>query len=392
MGRLGGCVNTGSARSRLVSWVVGVSVISMLFATGATACVAPPAPAPPQPPDCTDPVCPLAAAARGRGIRVGAAVEADDLISNPAVADAVRRHFTSVTTENALKLSVVRPSPTLWNWGPADTVVAFAETNDLEVRGHTLAWVNESGSQNGLPAWMRDLNDPSEFRTAILDSVSAVVGRYQGRVDRWDVVNELFEYPVGVQAPSAFDRLGPDYVAELFEVAHAADPGAELWLNEVFTEVFPAKGDALVALVSSLRDRGVPIHGVGLQTHLTLSPAAPNPGSVSGLVARLRALGVEVAITELDVPLGPLRTEQQQVDIYRQVTAECLSAGCTEITVWGVGDAFTTLDTAGQRQNNPLLAAFFSLPSTPLLLDVNLRPKAAYTAVVAAFQSTPTPG
>lgn len=209
MGRLGGCVNTGSARSRLVSWVVGVSVISMLFATGATACVASPAPAPPQPPDCTDPVCPLAAAARSRGIRVGA----------------------------------------------------------------------------------------------------AVVGRYQGRVDRWDVVNELFEYPVGVQAPSAFDRLGPDYVAELFEVAHAADPGAELWLNEVFTEVFPAKGDALVALVSSLRDRGVPIHGVGLQTHLTLSPAAPNPGSVSGLVARLRALGVEVAITELDVPLGPLRTE-----------------------------------------------------------------------------------
>lgn len=292
MGRLGGCVNTGSARSRLVSWVVGVSVISMLFATGATACVASPAPAPPQPPDCTDPVCPLAAAARSRGIRVGA----------------------------------------------------------------------------------------------------AVVGRYQGRVDRWDVVNELFEYPVGVQAPSAFDRLGPDYVAELFQAAHAADPGAELWLNEVFTEVFPAKGDALVALVSSLRDRGVPIHGVGLQTHLTLSPAAPNPGSVSGLVARLRALGVEVAITELDVPLGPLRTEQQQVDIYRQVTAECLSAGCTEVTVWGVGDAFTTLDTAGQRQNNPLLAAFFSLPSTPLLLDVNLRPKAAYAAVVAALQSTPTPG
>ena len=322
---------------------------------------------------------------------MGAAVEADDLAGNAAYADAVRRHFTSVTTENALKLSVVRPSPSTWNWGPADTIVDFAAANDLEVRGHTLAWVNESGSQNGLPTWMRNLSDPGEFRAAVFESVTEVVGRYRGRVDRWDVVNEVFEYPVGLPAPSVFDRLGPDYVAELFTAAHAADPDASLWLNEVFTELFPAKGDSLVALVATLRSRGVPIHGVGLQTHLTLTPAAPNPGSVSGLVTRLRNLGVDVAITELDVPLGPLRSEQAQVDIYRQVATECLAAGCSEITVWGVSDANTTLDSVGQRQNNPLLSTFFSLPSTPLLLDVALQPKAAYAAVVEAIQQTPNP-
>lgn len=314
-----------------------------------------------------------------------------ELTSNPAYADAVRRHFTSVTTENALKLSVVRPSPTTWNWAPADEIVDFADANGLDVRGHTLAWVNESGSQNGLPQWMRDLTDPVAFRTAVFESVDEVVGRYRGRVDRWDVVNEAFEYPLGLLAPSAFDRLGPDYIAELFTAAHAADPDASLWLNEVFTDLFPGKADALVQLVASLRQRGVPIHGVGLQTHMTLSPAAPNPGSISGLVTRLRNLGVDVAITELDVPLGPARTEQAQVAIYRQVATECLVAGCSEITVWGVGDGFTTLDSDGQRANNPFLSAFFSLPSKPLLLDTNLQPKAAYAAVVETIQSTPPP-
>jgi endo-1,4-beta-xylanase len=267
--------------------------------------------------------------------------------------------------------------------------VAFAESNGMTVRGHTLAWVNESGSQNGLPQWLREVTDPGAFRTYVLDGVAEVVGRYRGRIDRWDVVNEVFDYSSERLAPSAYDRMGPDYIAEMFTAAHAADPDATLWLNEVFTELFPAKADAIVRLVATLRDRGIPIHGVGLQTHLTLTPAAPAAGSVSGLMSRLRDLGVDVAITELDVPLGPARGEQAQVDTYRQVVTECLLAGCSEVSTWGVSDSFTTLDSAAQRQNNPFLSAFFSLPSKPLLLDTNFEPKAAYQAVVRAMEQTP---
>lgn len=364
-----------------------VALVGAVALLGAAACS--PAPAPLAPPECTTPVCPLAAAARARGVEVGTAVKASLLASNPAYADAVRRNFTSVTPENELKWSVLRPSPTTWNWEPADQILAFAEANSMKVRGHTLAWVNETGDQNGLPQWLRNVTDPTEFRTYVLDGVAEVVGRYRGRIDRWDVVNEAFDYTSGAFARSAFDRMGPDYIADLFTAAHAADPDASLWLNEVFTELFPDKGLAIASLVATLRERGVPIHGVGLQTHLTLTPAAPAPGSISGLVARLRDLGVEVAVTELDVPLGPARNEQAQVDIYRQVATECLIAGCREITTWGAGDAFSTLDSPGQRQNNPLLSAFFSLPSRPLLLDADLAPKPAYQAVVQALQQTP---
>jgi len=322
-------------------------------------------------------------------VYAGAAVKANLLASNPAFADTVKRHFTSVTPENELKWSVLRPTPTEWNWAPADSILEFAEANSLAVRGHTLAWVNESGDQNGLPQWLRGVTDPAAFRSYVLDGVAEVVGRYRGRINRWDVVNEAFVYYDTQIAPSVYDRMGPDYIAELFEAAHAADPDASLWLNEVFTELFPAKANAIVDLVASLRERGVPIHGVGLQTHLTLTPVAPASGSISGLMSRLRDLGVQVAITELDIPLGPARSEQAQVDTYRQVVTECLLAGCSEVTTWGVNDTYTTLDSPGQRQNNPFLSTFFSLPSKPLLFDTAFAPKAAYLAVVEAMERTP---
>jgi len=106
-------------------------------------------------------------------------------------------------------------------------------------------------------------------------------------------------------------------------------------------------------------------------------------------MSRLRDLGVQVAITELDIPLGPARSEQAQVDTYRQVVTECLLAGCSEVTTWGVNDTYTTLDSPGQRQNNPFLSTFFSLPSKPLLFDTAFAPKAAYLAVVEAMERTP---
>ena len=373
-------------RPRFGRRVAAVATVGVIIAAGTAACA--PTPVAP-PPACVETVCPLATAARARNVYAGAAVKANLLASNPAFADAVKRHFTSVTPENELKWSILRPTPTEWNWAPADSILEFAEANNLAVRGHTLAWVNESGDQNGLPQWLRGVTDPAAFRSYVLDGVAEVVGRYRGRINRWDVVNEAFVYYDTQIAPSVYDRMGPDYIAELFEAAHAADPDASLWLNEVFTELFPAKANAIVDLVASLRERGVPIHGVGLQTHLTLTPVAPASGSISGLISRLRDLGVQVAITELDVPLGPARSEQAQVDTYRQVVTECLLAGCSEITTWGVNDTYTTLDSPGQRQNNPFLSTFFSLPSKPLLLDTEFAPKAAYRAVVEAMERTP---
>ena len=158
-----------------------------------------------------------------------------------------------------------------------------------------------------------------------------------------------------------------------------ADLDAELWLNEYAVECLPAKADALVGLVRSLVAPGVPIDGVGLQTHLIADiPIAP--GSFGLLVERLRRLGVEVAITEMDVPTGPTRDSTAQATIYTQITGECPEAGCSEITVRGVDDSHTWLDDPGIRAALRTLTAF-PVPCTPLLLDPDYRPKSAYRAV-----------
>ena len=247
--------------------------------------------------------------------------------------------------------------------------------------GHALVWGQTTG--NGVPEWLRSTTDPQQFREAVLDAITTEVAHYRGKVDRWDVVNEpLTSLGSEIDANLYRQRLGSDYMALAFRTAHRADPDAKLFLNEAGVEYLPAKADALVALVRRLRAEGVPIDGVGLQTHLILNPLPP--GSFEKLVRRFRDLGVEVAVTEMDLPTGPARSPGMQTAEYAQIARECLDAGCAEITTWGVSDNNTWLDDPNTRERNPLFATL-SLPSAPLLLDTHYQPKPAYRAIATVL-------
>ncbi len=328
---------------------------------------------------------PLRVAAEHAGVDIGAAVDAEALRSDDAYRQAVAENFTSVTPENAMKWTVIRPGPDEWNWDDADEIVDFADQEGLDVRGHTLVWGQEAG--NGLPDWLEQIEDPEEFRAAVEQGIREQVGRYRGRVDRWDVVNEPLDH-VGAQLDdnAYLERLGPDHIGDAFRIAAQADPDAELWLNDFSTEIQPAKADALADLVEQLVQDDVPIDGVGFQMHLNVDVAIL-PGAIAGPMERIRELGLAVAITELDVPLGPNRTASQQVDLFEQVVRECRSVDCVEITTWGVADHLSWLDDPAQREANPLLEAW-SLPSEPLLLDARYEPKPAYAVVVEGLRST----
>jgi endo-1,4-beta-xylanase len=327
---------------------------------------------------------PLRTEAAATGFRIGAAVSAGLLRSDDAYRTAVAGHFTSLTPENAMKWTVTRPAPDEWNWTDADFLVDFAEAQSMEVRGHTLAWGSVAG--NGVPQWLRALEDPDLFRAAVFEGVTTQVERYRGRVHRWDVVNEPLAALGGELDPNLYlERLGPGYIGEVFRTAHAADPDAELWLNEFGTEFLPDKAEGLVALVTELVEDGVPIDGVGFQTHLTVDVSLPD-GAISSVMQRIADLGLAVAVTELDAPMGPNRDAPAQADLYARVLEECRAAGCEEVTVWGVSDAQTWLDDAGTRESNPFLQAF-DTPSTPLLLDDDFRPKLAYDALVEVLRT-----
>jgi endo-1,4-beta-xylanase len=325
---------------------------------------------------------PLVVSAGDAGIEVGVAVDADRLRTDPDYRTTVATHFSSITPENAMKWTVTRPGPGVWDWTDADVVVDFAEQEGLDVRGHTLVW--GQGAGNGLPDWMEQLDDPAAFRAAYEEGIREEVGRYAGRVDRWDVVNEALNYVgPGLVDNEYLQRLGPDYIADAFRLAHEVDPEAELWLNDFSTEIQPEKAASLVELVTSLVDDGVPIDGVGFQTHLNVDlPIAA--GAIAGPMQQIRDLGLEVAITELDVPIGPTRSEADQLALYDQAVDECLRADCSEITVWGLVDGDSWLDSPSIRELNAVFDAW-AIPSRPLLFDDDFTPKPTYQAVVDAL-------
>jgi endo-1,4-beta-xylanase len=311
--------------------------------------------------------------ADGADLRVGAAVAPGPLADDPGYAEAAATHFNALTPENELKWTVVQPQRGEWNFAPADSLVDFAEQHDMSVRGTSLVWGQVAG--NGTPGWVGEIHDPAELRAVLRDWIATSMSRYAGRVDRWDVVNEPFVVTGGQLDPNHFfGVLGPGYIAEAFELAHEADPEAELWLNEIGAEYIPGKGDALVALVAELVDRDVPIHGVGLQAH-KFPGLRLQPGALQDLAERLTNLGVDVAVTELDLAVSADRDFEAQAEGYRQIVGECLAAGCSEVTVWGVDDSRSWLDLD--------LGLFVDLPhpAEPLLLDRHYQPKPAYYAV-----------
>ena len=316
--------------------------------------------------------CTLREVAARRKVLIGAAAAAGPLDHDPAYQRLLARQFDSVTPENQAKWPVVEPTAGMTDWATLDALVRFAVDHGMAVRGHALIWGQASSA--GTPAWVTDITDPTSLRKAVEAHIHDEVSRYAGRIDRWDVVNEPLQTDgPALDANHFLDVLGRGYIADAFRAAHAADPSASLWLNENNVESVPAKADALVALVDGLRSDGVPIDGVGLQMHLR-SGHAPAPGVVSRLVGRLRALGVRVAITELDVPVSTDGSDAAQVAAYRQVVRECLAAGCDEITVWGVSDAHTWLDADLGRSH-----------TDPLLFDERGSPKQTFNEVRAAL-------
>jgi endo-1,4-beta-xylanase len=151
-------------------------------------------------------------------------------------------------------------------------------------------------------------------------------------------------------------------------------------LNEIFTETDARKAQALVELARSLVAAHVPIDGVGFQGHLftpLLQPAAPDATNVANAMRAIAALGLHLALTEVDAPTYP-DTPDRLVEQARRVRAlveACLGVRrCTDVIVWDLQDAESWLNTLFHRDD-----------LAPTLFDATLAPKPAYFAVREAL-------
>lgn len=216
----------------------------------------------------------------------------------------VATHFNTISPENILKWESVHPQPDKYDFEAADRFVAFGEKHQMFIVGHTLVWHNQT------PKWVfQDENGKSVDRDTLLqrlrEHILTVVGRYKGRIDGWDVVNEAVNQDGTMRQSPWMQIIGEDYIEKAFELAREADPDAQLYYNDYDLEL-PAKRQGAVALLKTLKAKGVPITGIGLQGHNQMG--WPSIADVDATITAFSTLGYRVHITELDVDVLPRTT------------------------------------------------------------------------------------
>jgi endo-1,4-beta-xylanase len=338
--------------------------------------------------------CSLAETARQAGVFVGAAIASPDLSAEQAT---IPRDFNSITAENAMKWGELAPTVGNYDFADADAIADFAASAGVRLRGHTLLWKHQ------LPADLEDTveaatDSAAKLRELIDEHLSMVVPRYRDVVAVWDVVNEPLHEFTGDLDLNIFGRtLGETYIDEAFRRVHELDPDARLVLNEFFLTYgigtrFEGKTRGFLDLVERLLDRGVPVHGVGVQAHFNgLVPdliPLPTREEFEGFLRELADLGVFVELTELDVSINYFRGDPdpfaRQAEFYDEVVEACMAVPrCTAVTTWGIDDSRTWLD---RWELSAQLA-----PHEPLLFDASLEPKPAYFAVRDAMAAREGP-
>ncbi|MCX4857685.1 endo-1,4-beta-xylanase [Streptomyces canus] len=316
---------------------------------------------------------PLRDLAAAKGKVMGTAVTGSKLTGT--YGDLAGAQFNSLTPGNAMKWGSVEPTRGSYSWAEADQIVNFAEAHGQQVRGHTLLWHNQN------PSWLTNGTwTAAQLGQLMNDHIALEVGRYKGRLAAWDVVNEPFNEDGTYRQTLWYNGLGTGYIAQALTAARAADPAARLYINDYNVEGVNAKSTALYNLVKSLKEQDVPIDGVGLQAHLIVGQV---PSTLQQNIQRFADLGVDVAITELDIrmalPSDSTKLAQQAAD-YKAVMNACVAvARCAGVTVWGFTDSDSWVPSTFPGEG----------AATPY--DENYAPKPAYYAIAEALGGTTTP-
>ncbi|MBB5325505.1 endo-1,4-beta-xylanase [Anoxybacillus tepidamans] len=292
-------------------------------------------------------------------------------------------HVNSITAENHMKFEHLQPEEGEFTFETADQIVDFAVSNNMAVRGHTLVWHNQT------PDWVfHDGQGRFVSREVLLERmkahISTVVQRYKGKVYCWDAVNEAVDDEGDdLLRPSKWRQIiGDDFIEQAFLYAHEADPDALLFYND-YNESFPEKREKIYKLVKSLRDKDIPIHGIGMQAHWNLT--RPSLDEIRMAIERYASLGVQLHITELDISMFEFNdhrkdltnpTElmiEQQADRYGQIFSlfKEYRDVIQSVTFWGVADDYTWLD------NFPVKGR----KNWPFLFDELHRPKPSFWRV-----------
>ena len=319
----------------------------------------------------------------------------------------ILEQFNTITPENVMKAEVINPEPGIYNFKPADDYVAFGQKNNLFTIGHTLVWHNQT------PAWFfqdknGNPNTPKAQIERLRDYIKKVAGRYAGKVQAWDVVNEVIGDDGSYRSETAWVKSvgsGDELVKNAFKFASEYAPNTELYYND-FNVWRPEKRDGIMRMVRMLQKEKIRIDGIGIQGHWGLN--YPKTEYIEAAIDSFASVGVKVMITELDVDVLPLTKEGQIIGAgmlhpqfqmeefktflnpYQKALPEAQQKALADryaqlfeifykkrdkidrVTVWGLHDGMSW------KNDYPL----DKRTNYPLLFDRNKKPKPAFEAVL----------
>ena len=233
---------------------------------------------------------------------IGVAMNANQITGKDSVGDRViAQNFSSIVAENCMKSEVVQPVEGEFDFSLADQFVKFGEKNKMFIIGHTLIWHSQT------PRWFFTDDKGQQVSKEVLiermhKHIATLVGRYKGRVKGWDVVNEAINDDGSYRESPFYKIIGKDFIKLAFQFAHEADPDAQLYYND-YNMAMQGKREGVVKMVSELKQAGLRIDAIGMQSHLGLD--FPTVTEFEKSILAFSSLGVKVMMTELDLSILP---------------------------------------------------------------------------------------
>ncbi len=208
----------------------------------------------------------------------------------------ISKEFNCITAENIMKSMFIHPLKDTFDFKLTDKYIAFGKKHDMFIHGHTLVWHSQ------LAPWFKAINDSTEMAIALENHIKTIVSRYKGKIDSWDVVNEALNEDGTLRNSVFLNTYGEDYLAQAFKWSFEADPNADLYYND-YNMTNPDKRNGAIKMIKAIQDKGIKVDGIGMQGHWSLD--SPSIEVIEESILAYAALGVKVAITELDINVLP---------------------------------------------------------------------------------------
>jgi endo-1,4-beta-xylanase len=310
---------------------------------------------------------------------LGASVNPRLLNENEAYREISSTEFTSLTAENHMKMMLIHPAADRFDFSKGDEIVNFATASGKRMHGHSLVWHNQ------VPQWMKDFQgDQKAWEELLKNHIQTVVLHYKGKIAGWDVVNESF-LDDGSLRPSLWADHIPDYIAKSFQWAHEANQDAILFYNDYGQDGKPKKMQAILDLVTELKRRGIPIHGLGLQMHINVDSKR---NELQEVLDKSVATGLKIHLSELDIAVNPKNNpdfiyeekvasaQSEQFNFVFKSYVKIPAAQQYGITFWNISD------------KDSWLRGYFKRPKEyPLLFDDNYKRKPAYSSLINSLHT-----